>query len=168
MSNPKKFVSVAGRRLVNECAERLQFDMDHLRRSRLAISAALLALMFAGFAVVQINDTNPVVYHRPSVLDAWSWVFFYGFIAALCAVSIFRRIPGVLLTVAAVFSLVEMARTAPGLYENLFVADTFTITATSMAAARPEVELTREFFGALIALLGVEYLRWQQKPADAP
>jgi hypothetical protein len=142
--------------------------MDHLKRPWLVLPAALLALMFAGFAAVQINDTNPAIYHRPSVLDAWSWVFFYGSIAALCAVSIFRRIPPTLLTVAAALCLVEMARTVPGLYENLFVAETFTMTATSMAAVRPEVELTREFFGALIALLGVEYMRWQQKPADTP
>ena len=151
---------------MNECGERLQFYMDHLKRPWLAAPAALLALMFAAFAAVQINDTNPAVYHRPSMLDAWSWVIFYGFIAALCAVSIFRRIPRALLIVAAVLCLVEMVRTAPGVYENLFAAESFTMTATSMAAARPEVELTREFFGALITLFAVGYLRWQQSPGN--
>ena len=153
--------------LVDECAQRLQFDMAHLKRRWLALPSALLALIFAGFAAVQINDTNPTIYHRPSVLDAWSWVFFYGFIAVLCAASIFRRVPRALLTVAALLCFVEMARTAPGLYENLFGADTFTMTATSMAAVRPEVELTREFFGALIALIVVIFLRWQEQPTDA-
>jgi hypothetical protein len=137
-----------------------------LKRPWLAALTATLGVMFAVFAYVQLNDTNPEIYDRPSVLDAWSWMFFYGFIAVLCIVSIFRRVPRVLLGVAAAFCLFEMARTVPGLYANLFEAEKFSMTATSMTAAHPEVELTREFFGALIGLFGVGFLWWQASKAE--
>jgi len=137
-----------------------------LKRPWPAVLTAALGIMFAVFAYVQLNDTNPEIYHQPSVLDAWSWMAFYGFIAMLCIVSIFRRVPRVLLGVAAAFCLVEMTRTVPGLYANLFEAEKFSMTATSMAAAHPEVELTREFFGALIGLVGVGFLWWQANKAE--
>ena len=140
--------------------------MALLKRPWLAALTAALSIMFAVFAYVQLNDTNPEIYHQPSILDAWSWMFFYGFLAVLCIVSIFQRVPRVLLGVAAAFCLVEMARTVPGLYANLFEAEKFTMTATSMTAANPEVELTREFFGALIGLVGVAFLWWQASNAE--
>jgi hypothetical protein len=37
------------------------------------------------------------------------------------------------------------------------------MTQGSMSAADPRVELTREFFGALIALAGVGFLAWREK-----
>jgi len=121
--------------------------------------------MFALFSGLQLNDTNPDIYDHPSLLDAWSWFAFYGLIAVFCVVSIFRGVPRVLLTLAAATCLFEMARTAPGLYENLFIAESFTMAGASMTATHPEVELTREFFGALIALAGVGFLWWQAKTA---
>jgi hypothetical protein len=51
-----------------------------------------------------------------------------------------------------------MAVTGPGLYENVFGGKDFTMTQASMSAEDPRVELTREFFGAVIALLGVGIL----------
>ena len=64
-----------------------------------------------------------------------------------------------------------MARTGPGLYENLFGKESFSMTQTSMTAEDPRVELSREFFGALIALAGVVWVglqhRWISRPADA-
>ena len=140
--------------------------MHHRKRTWHTAAGIVLALTFAAFAAVQLNDTNPAIYHRPSVLDAWSWVFFYGFIAALCATSVFRDVSAAVLKVAAIICLVEMARTAPGLYANLFVAESFSMTATSMASTRPEVELSREFFGALIALFAVGFLIWQARAAQ--
>ena len=126
---------------------------------------ALLAGLFAVFAFFQLNDTNPEIYHRPSVIDAWSWVAFYGLISILCLVSIFRPIPLALLGAAALFCAYEMATTAPGLYRNLFEAESFTMTGASMAPSRSEVELSREFFGALIGLFGITFLWWQVKKA---
>ena len=137
--------------------------MKRLDRPWLIGITALLAVLFAVFASFQLNDTNPEIYHRPSVIDAWSWVAFYGLISILCIVSIFRPILLLLLVIAALFCIYEMATTAPGLYRNLFEAETFTMTGASMVPSRSEVELSREFFGALIGLLGITFLWWQAK-----
>ena len=72
--------------------------------------------------------------------------------------SLFRRIPVWLLLVAALACAAQMVITGPGLYENVFGGKMFTMTQTSMSAEDPRVELTREFFGAVIALLGVGIL----------
>ena len=68
-----------------------------------------------------------------------------------------------LLVLAALFCGYEMVTTAPGLYRNLFEAEHFTMTGASMAPAHSEVELSREFFGALIGLAGVGVIWWQTK-----
>ncbi|MEN9019611.1 MAG: hypothetical protein ABF370_03775, partial [Verrucomicrobiales bacterium] len=71
--------------------------MKRLARPWLIGITSFLAVLLAVFAGFQLNDTNPEIYHRPSVIDAWSWVVFYGFISALSVVSIFRPIPLALL-----------------------------------------------------------------------
>jgi hypothetical protein len=121
-----------------------------------------LAAMFATFAWLQRNDLDPAVYDRPSVVDAALWLGFYLLIAVLFVVSLVRRVPGWLLAVAAAACVVEMASTAPGLFENVFGGREFTMTQASMSAEDPRVELTREFFGALIALAGVGLL-WRRE-----
>ena len=139
--------------------------MAPLKRPWLIGLTALMGLMFAVFAYVQINDIDPEVYHKPSAFDAWSWVVFYGALAVLCLASIFWRVPRLWLVLAAVFCLVEMVRTGPGLWNNLFQAEQFTMTGASMSPTRSEVELSREFFGALIGLAGLGFLWWQSKKA---
>lgn len=135
--------------------------MDPLKSRWLTAVTAFLALLFAVFAFLQVNDINPAIYYQPSSLDASSWVLFYGFLSVLFLTSIFRPAPRPLLILAALFCLIEMVRTAPGLYANLFQADQFTMTGASMAPSRAEVELSREFFGSLIGLLGIAFLWWQ-------
>ena len=127
-----------------------------------------LAAMFATFAWLQRNDLDPAVYDRPSVLDAALWLGFYLLIAVMFVVSLGRRLPPWLLALSAVACVVEMATTAPGLWQNLFGERSFTMTQASMSAADPRVELTREFFGALIALGGVGLLWRQERRAGAP
>jgi hypothetical protein len=121
------------------------------------ISMALFAL----FSWVQWNDVDPAVYDRPSILDAVLWGLFYALIAVLFALMIFRPAPRWLLIVTAVFCLIEMGRTAPGVWNNLAGDEEFTMTQASMSAEDPRVELTREFFGAVIALVGVGFLAWE-------
>ncbi|MEY4829250.1 MAG: hypothetical protein RLZZ562_1046 [Planctomycetota bacterium] len=118
----------------------------------------MLAAMFFLFAWLQQNDLDPAIYDKPSALDAALWLAFYAVIGAMFVGSLFRRIPIWLLLVAAVGCLAEMAVTGPGLYENVFGGKDFTMTQASMSAEDPRVELTREFFGAVIALLGVGIL----------
>lgn len=122
----------------------------------------LLAAMFALFAWLQCNDLDPAIYDKPSALDAALWFGFYLLIAVLFVVSLMRRLPRWLLAVAALACLVEMATTGPGLYENVFGERSFTMTQASMSAEDPRVELSREFFGAVIALLAVGVL-WRRE-----
>ena len=143
-----------------------------MKRSPFIIIAhSVAAILFAVFAWVQRNDIDPEIYHNPSSLDAALWLFFYGLIAVLFIIALFRRIPRWILILAVVASLVEMATTGPGLIQNLFGEDDFTMTQTSMSAEDPRVELTREFFGAVIALVGVLALWFSERrkrPAISP
>ena len=126
-------------------------------------------LLFAAFAFFQYNDIDPIVYHRASSLDAALWLGFYALIAILFALSLFQKAaPRWLLLAGALACLVEMGRTGWGLWINLFGEEDFTVVQIKMTAEDPRVELTREFFGALIALVGVGVLWWERRKFAAP
>jgi hypothetical protein len=127
-----------------------------MNRSLLRKALYVIAiLLFSTFAWVQYNDIDPEIYDRPSVIDAATWLIFYAFMATLFAVALFRTVPKWLLMVAIVSCLVQLGRTAPGMWENLTGDAPFTLTQASMSSQDPRVELSREFLGALIALLAV-------------
>lgn len=123
----------------------------------------LCAILFGIFAWFQINDIDPEIYHKPSELDAVLWFAFYLLIAVLFIVAAFRPLPRWILIVAAIACLIEMGRSGPGLYENVFGEKDFSMTQLSMSAEDPRVELSREFFGALIALSAVGFLYFQRR-----
>lgn len=131
-------------------------------RATTVVVHLLLAAMFALFSALQVNDIDPAVYHDPSVIDAASWCAFYLLIAILFVASLARRVPQWLLLLAAIACIAEMATTGPGLWENVFGDKAFTMTQESMSAEDPRVELSREFFGAVIALAGVTIL-WRRE-----
>ena len=123
------------------------------------------AAVFAVFSTLQWNDLDPAIYDNPSIVDAATWGIFYGFVAILFAVVLIRRLPRWMLILAVVFCLIELGRTAPGLWENITGDAAFNITQDRMSADDPRIELSREFFGALIALFGIgiiafENTRW--------
>ena len=129
----------------------------------LVIFNVIAILAFGLFSWVQWNDVDPAIYYHPSVIDAALWGLFYALIAVLLGVRIWRLVPRWILIVAALFCLIEMGRTVPGLWMNLTGDDEFTMTQVSMSAEDPRVELTREFFGALLALAGVGLLAWENR-----
>lgn len=126
----------------------------------------VLAGMFFAFAWLQKNDLDPAIYDKPSALDAALWLAFYAVVGVLFVLSLFRRVPMWVLLLAAIACVAEMAATGPGLYENVFGAKDFTMTQASMSADDPRVELSREFFGAMIALAGVVIL-WRRERGRA-
>lgn len=132
-------------------------------KAPLAILNLLLAALFGMFAWMQRNDIDPAIYDHPSVIDAALWFAFYLLIAVLFVVICFRTVPRWILVLAALACLVEMVRTGPGLYENVFGEKEFTMTQMSMSAEDPRVELSREFFGAVIALAGVAVIAWENR-----
>jgi len=119
-------------------------------------------LIFALFAWLQREDDNAAVYADASKLDALLWIGFYALIALLFALALFRRFPWPLYLLTAGFCLYQMVVTGPGLWENLFGAKEATILKDSMNPDDPRVELSREFFGALIALVAAGLL-WLQR-----
>ena len=131
-----------------------------------AVGHFIITVLFAVFAWLQVNDIDPAVYHKPSSLDAMLWFSFYLLIAALFVVSVFRKVPPWILIVSLVACVTEMIMTGPGFIENLFGDDDFTMTQVSMSAENPRVELTREFFGALIAFSAVLYLLLMQRKIE--
>jgi glucan phosphoethanolaminetransferase (alkaline phosphatase superfamily) len=125
-------------------------------------------LAFAFFAWVQRNDIDPEIYYHPSSLDATLWLLFYALIAVLFVVVLFKSFPKWILIVAALACFIEMGRTAPGIWENFFGDRPFTMMQTSMSGDDPRVELSREFFGALIALGAVALLWWERAKFSRP
>ncbi len=119
--------------------------------------------LFALFTWYQRNDIDPAIYYKASGLDSTLWFLFYLLITALFVIALFRPVPAWLLIVAALAAITEMAICVPGVYQNIIGEKDFTMTQTSMSADDPRVELSREFFGSLIALLGVAALWWQRK-----
>ncbi|MEM9281314.1 MAG: transmembrane 220 family protein [Verrucomicrobiota bacterium] len=128
-----------------------------------AVTHYLSAALFLVFAWFQRNDIDPVIYHKPSSLDATAWFVFYLLIAVLFVVAVYRSLPSWILIAAVLACLAEMAVTGPGLFENLFGQEDFSMTQVSMSAEDPRVELSREFFGAVIALAGVGYLIFTER-----
>lgn len=132
----------------------------------------IAAAVFAVFSLLQWNDIDPAIYADPSVLDAIAWAAFYAFIAALFVLVLIRPLPRWVLLLALAGCLIQLGRTAPGLWQNLGGERPFTITQAGMSADDPRVELSREFFGALIALLGVGVVaienRRRFRPTGAP
>ena len=119
-------------------------------------------LLFTFFAYLQHDDNNPEIYANANPVDVWMWVAFYGLVALLFGLAIWRRFPWLLYLVAAFFCAYELSITAPGFVANL-TSEHFTLTKVSMSPDYSEVELTREFFGAFITLAGVCFLWWQRR-----
>ena len=126
------------------------------------LNYALAALFFL-FAYFQYNDVDPEIYDNPSSLDASLWLLFYALIGIGFIVLNFRRLPIWFIALAIIACLLEMGLSGPGLWENLFGDRPFTMTQISMSADDTRVELTREFFGALLALAAILFQWWQSR-----
>lgn len=110
------------------------------------------ACLFGLFAWFQLNDDNNAeIYENPSTLDVVLWACFYAYVAILHGVGIFRPVPIVMLVLGVLAALLELSFTAPGLWANV-TSGHFTLAGDGMRAAMPEIEQSREFLGAAIAL----------------
>ncbi len=127
----------------------------------------ILAALFFVFAWFQRNDIDPDIYSSPSfdnpTLDSALWFLFYAIIGFAFLYLIKKSLPFWYFILAIIACLFEMYLSGPGLWENLTGDKPFTMTGESMSGTDPRVELTREFFGALIALAAVLFQWWQNK-----
>ncbi|EAZ89541.1 transmembrane 220 family protein [Crocosphaera chwakensis] len=118
-------------------------------------------ISFVIFAWLQHEDNNAEVYFNPSVMDVWMWMIFYGLVAFLFGLAIRKLFPKLLYLLFAFFCSYQLSVTIPGFMANL-TSGSFSIANHSMSPVNPQVELTREFLGTLIALAAVGFLWWQR------
>ncbi len=118
-------------------------------------------LLFAFFAWLQREDDNPDVYVNASLADVWVWVAFYAFVALLFGLALLRKYPWPLYALALALCIFQFIVTGPGLIANL-TGGHFDLTKSGMSPNHAEVELSREFFGAVIALAAIGKLWWQR------
>lgn len=124
------------------------------------------AALFVFFAWLQHEDDNPDIYVDPSLPDVILWIALYGLVSSLFLSAILGRFPRWIFLLVAALSLFHLATTLPGILDNLRSGG-LEMAGKSMSPDRAEVELSREFFGALIAL-GATALIWIQRPSVPP
>ncbi len=107
---------------------------------------ALLGLVFLSFALLQLNDPDPV-----------RWFLIYFLVAALCLTTLFVRIDRRLLQVFLVLLLAYAAYHLPYFTDWLQTSNKEEIFG-EMVYEKPYLEGTREFLGLLLAAGAVTYL----------
>ena len=109
------------------------------------ITNGILALLFTYFAVVQINDPDPVL-----------WVLVYSFAVMICVQAILGRSKIYFLIVGAVTFIALAATRIPG-FIGWLRSDQYGELFGEMIYDKPYIEETREFIGLLIALAAIVY-----------
>ena len=115
---------------------------------------ALLAIMFMGFAFVQVNDPDPI-----------KWILIYGAMAAASVMAIFEfYIPKLLWFLAAGY-LIYAVILFPGVMDWYNSADRALLFDDLAKMQHQYIEEAREFFGLMICLtvIGVYLIRSPEK-----
>ena len=106
----------------------------------------LICCIFLLFAYVQLNDPDPYV-----------WVIVYGLVAMLFAVSIFVRIPKVMIQVV-ILAFILFAFYHVGNFSDWLLSNDKSELFGDMIYDKPYIEGAREFMGLLIAIGALIYL----------
>ncbi len=121
------------------------------------LGLVLLAAYFLLAAALQYNDRDPL-----------HWILLYASSSLLCAAALMRRRINTLAWIITGMALTEMSITADGLMQWLRSGGENILT-TQMSAAKPYIELTREFLGALISFaVALVLLRSQRGQSTSP
>ncbi|WP_139959757.1 transmembrane 220 family protein [Flavicella sediminum] len=109
------------------------------------ITNLILGALFALFALVQLNDPDPI-----------QWVLLYGVVAVISFVANYTTIPKLLIWILFIAYLIYA-----GTYLSYFLdwldIDKKTELFGKMVYEKPYLEGTREFLGLLIAAAGLLY-----------
>ncbi len=103
--------------------------------------AALFALILFGFAALQINDPDPVI-----------WVIFYCLCAAVPLFLLANKFIRPLFWLTLTLCVIELFLSAPGAYNYYLHMDQEPLM-QSMNPEKPYIEEAREFLGAMIAVV---------------
>jgi uncharacterized MnhB-related membrane protein len=120
---------------------------------RRKIGNAIVGLLFILFAVVQLNDPDPL-----------KWVIIYGFVAAIAFWYAFGHLPKNIALGGAVIGLVWLAFLVPDLID--WIQRGMPSITESMKAEKQYVELTREFFGLLVSVVTLLLYYFNAKRKD--
>ncbi|HEY9007631.1 transmembrane 220 family protein [Ohtaekwangia sp.] len=114
----------------------------------------LLAIMFLGFAFVQLNDPDPVI-----------WILIYGVMAVTCVMAMFhyysRKVLLALMVIYAAYSIIYI----PGVIEWLNSSNRVELFDDVAKMNHLYIEESREFLGLMIciAVLVWYYFRARKK-----
>ena len=113
-------------------------------KSRRIINSLLFAL-FIVFAILQLNDPDPIV-----------WVSLYGLVAIVSLISNYTNIPRWLIALFALGLLIFASKHLPSLLEYLKTDNKEEIFG-EMVYDKPYLEGSREFLGLIIAVIVLLY-----------
>ena len=116
------------------------------------IADALLALLFAAFALIQFNDPDPYL-----------WALLYGLVAGVAVLGLFGKLNRRLVYAVAAACLAGLLWTAPGFFEYI-TRHTSENILQDMSAERPYIEQTREFGGMVLALAALGFYLRRSRP----
>ncbi len=114
------------------------------RSTRIAL--LFIAFLFLIFALLQLNDVDPV-----------RWVFIYGMVSIMAVLTYFQLLGKKVFTILFILLLIELIWLLPGFVEWILIG--MPAITGSMQTSEPQVEYTREFLGLVIALGSLWYLR---------
>ncbi len=111
-----------------------------------------LALLFAVFAVVQLNDPDPLF-----------WTLIYGIMALISGFAAFRKYNLWLMLAVLAVLIFELFKLFPSI--TGWVQDGMPSIISSMKAEEPHIEFVREFLGLLICfvVLIFHYFNYRKK-----
>lgn len=114
-----------------------------MKFTRNIIFKSTLFLIFISFAIVQLNDPDPIL-----------WFSIYALVAVLSLISIFRQIPKILIYILAIAMLIYAG------YHFLYFIDYLQIDNKKelfgeMVYEKPYLEGTREFLGLILAAVAL-------------
>lgn len=113
---------------------------------------AFLALMFLGFAALQINDPDPLL-----------WILIYITMTLACARAFYGRYDRRLMIAQAIVYIIYVVILFPGVLDWLRSPDRSLLFDDLAKMQYPYIEETREVLGLLICL-GVLVLLWIRSP----
>lgn len=109
----------------------------------------VVALLFAWFAYVQINDPDPIL-----------WVIIYGGVAVVAVLSFLERSTLLGALIGAVASFFGFLLLVPDFIS--WIGQGMPTITGSMKAESPHIELTREFLGFMLAFIAYGIYFWRQ------
>lgn len=110
--------------------------------------AALFGITLLCFALLQINDPDPLI-----------WVSFYCLCATVPLLLLVDKFLRVLFGLALLLCIIELVLSAPGAYNYFLHMDQEPLM-QSMNPAKPYIEEAREFLGVAIALVMIGISAW--------